>query len=151
MAHITVAEANAWLESTKLNVSSIDTAVEGHASQNILSRLASVFDTSTWINETLTPKLVRTLISMYYVSYIYDRVYADDGENTSNYAFILRRNADFLIGGLLNGSVVLEEIPDVVTDLMDPVFFPNDQSSLNEPSDDFPSDGPPAFTMGQVF
>jgi len=151
MVHITVAEANAWLESTKLNLTNIDTAVEGHASENIISRLASVFDTSTWINETTTPKLVRTLISMYHVSYIYDRAYADDGENTSNYAFILRRQADLIIGGLLNGTIVLEEVPDVITDLMDPVFFPNDLSSANEASSDFPSDGPPMFTMGQVF
>ena len=151
MAHITTAEVNAWLEATKLNLSSVDATLEGHSSEIVIDRLAAVFNVSTWVNESTTPKLVRTLISMYYASYIYDRAYADDATDTSNYAFILRRQADAIIIGLLAGTIIMPEDPVAATAHIDPAYFPNDLSSANSPSSDFPSDGPPSFTMGQVF
>jgi hypothetical protein len=151
VAHISVAEANAWLEGTKLTLSTVDSAVEQNASNIVLARLATTFDVTGWVNSTTTPPLVRTLIAMYHVSYIYDRAYADDSSDTSNYAFILRRNADAVIGGLVTGAIILPEDPDAVDVFLQPAFFPTDASSANPPSTDFPSDGPPAFTMGQVF
>lgn len=149
--HISLGEANAWLQGTKLTLSALEDATEGHASGNILGRLSQVFDTSTWVDTTNTPKLVRTIISMYYASYLYDRAYADDASDTSNYAFILRRNADNLVSGLLAGNIILPEDPEAADVLGQPSFFPNDTSSASEPTSDFPSNGPAAFTLGQVF
>jgi hypothetical protein len=153
MAHISLAEANAWLEATKLTLSSVDDQIDQNAANIVIGRLRQTFTLTapTWVDETTTPALVRTLISMYYVSYIYDRTYADDASDTSNYAFILRRNADTVINGLISGAVILTEDPTAADTFGQPAFFPNDASSANPASVDFPSDGPAAFTMGQVF
>jgi len=151
MAHISLSEAQAWLEATKLTLSALESNTEQHAAGIVISRLANTYDITTWLDHVSTPKLVRTLVSMYYCSYIYDRAYADDASDTSNYAFILRRGADAVINGLIAGSIILEEDPTASELVGQPAFFPNDASSLLEATVDFPSDGPPSFTMGQVF
>jgi hypothetical protein len=153
MAHISLAEANAWLEATKLTLSSVDSQIDQNASGIVIGRLRQTFTTTapTWLDEGTTPPLIRTLISMYYVSYIYDKAYADDASDTSNYAFILRRNADSVIAGLISGAIILDEDPTAADTFGQPAFFPNDASSANPASSDFPSDGPPAFSLGQVF
>jgi hypothetical protein len=153
MAHISLPEAQAWLQATKLDLSSLESALEQHASGNIISKLAYVFEDAqtTWLDAASTPKLVRTLIAMYYASYLYDRAYADDATDTSNYAFILRRGADAVVNGLISGAIILEEDPTAADPFGQPAYFPTDQSSANPASSDFPSDGPPSFTMGQVF
>lgn len=152
MAHISLTEAKAWTESTKVgnNFDALDTSLEDQISAQIIERLASRFTTTaTWLTTTTTPKLVRTIISMYYVAWIYDRQYSTD-EDTSAYAALLRTMADANIEGLLSGVINLPEIPSADV-FGEPVFFPNDLSSSLEATVDFPNDGPPSFTMGRVF
>lgn len=160
MAYITLDEANAWLELTKLSFT-VDNGrfSEELADQNaaiIFSRLRPVFGTdvvATWTDASTTPKLVRTIITMYYVAAEYDKHYSDDvDDNVNNYATILRRLADQNIQGLIDGSVELEELPDGNSSQGIPVFFPTDASSDNRIGfHEDPSDGGPAFLMGQVF
>lgn len=157
MAYITPGDVNAWLESTKLSLSSLDSNLEPQISARIISRLAPAFDVSSWADNTNTPVLVRSIIAMHYASSIYDRAYADENaEGSSNYAFILRRLADANISGLLAGTIILSEDPDAVQQDQ-PAFFPNDASSTVwvaggvECGPLQPGDGPASFSMGQVF
>lgn len=150
MSHITVAEANAWFESTKLALTSIESELEAQVASSILSRLTAVFDVSAWIDQTSTPKLVRSIIAMYYCSWVYDRAYSDDAKEENDYANLLRRMAEANILGLLSGVIVIPESPDNA-DVGVPTFFPNDLSSSLEPTPESPSDGGPAFMMGTVF
>lgn len=152
MAHISPEEANAWLESTKLSLSELDDELEWQITSQIMSRLSAGFNTSTWTDATTTPRLVRTIIAMYYVAAVYDRTYSDNTDDTiSNYATILRSLAESNITGLLNGTITLEEDPTANADIGSPVFFPNDASSAQKPTRDNPSDGGPSFMMGMVF
>lgn len=147
---ITLADANAWLESTKLTLSAIDPELERQISSLILGRLAPVFDTSSWLNDQSTPALVRTIIAMNYVAWVYDKNYSDDAEDNA-YARLLRQYADVNMAALIAGDIELAEAPEANDEITKPAFFPNDVSSANEPTPDNPSDGGPSFLMGSVF
>ena len=148
--HITLAEANAWLEPTKLTLSAIDSELEAQVTNLIFARLLGTFDTASWLNVATTPKIVRTIIAMHYVAWTYDKTYSDDAESNA-YAALLRQYADANLVGLIAGNIELEELPDANVGVSSPSFFPNDASSVREPTQDHPSDGPPSFTMGTVF
>lgn len=150
--HIAPADVNAWLEETKLSLSALNAALEQAARDQVMGRLASVFDVSTWLDTATTPNMVKTIMSMYYASWIYDKAYADDSTDTSNYAYVLRRMADANINGLLSGDIILEEDPSAVDAHDVPSFFPNDASSDDRIGfHEDPSDGGPAFMLGTTF
>jgi hypothetical protein len=147
--YITLAEANAWLESTKLTLSTLDAPLLDQVSTRVLGALAGAFDTTGWTNESNTPQLVRSIIAMHYVAWVYSRAYSDDSNEDNDYSALLRRQADISIAGLVQGSITLPEVPvDVVGQ---PAFFPNDLSSSQQPTTENPSDGAPAFMMGTTF
>jgi hypothetical protein len=128
----------------------VDANLDTQLSNLLFARLSTAgYPVSTWTNEASTPSLIRTLLAMWYIAALYDKHYAQEEEGAS-YAFTLRRLAEFNIVGLINGSV---ELTDYIlpSDNLGPAFFPNDLSSANESTVDSPSDGGPAFMMGQVF
>jgi hypothetical protein len=149
MAHFTVAEAQAWAESTKLPVTSIDPDLEQAVTNLVFGQLRLLFPISTWTNESATPPLIRTILAMYYIAAVYDKHYAQE-EEAASYSATLRSLANSSIVGLLAGNVTIEEY-QIVPETFAPSFFPNDASSANDPSQDFPSDGGPAFLMGSIF
>lgn len=149
--HITIDEVNAWIQDTKLVQSSVDVDLESQVVVLIFARLYNSFNVASWVDVTTTPKLIRTILSMHYTAWLYDRAYSDDADEVSNYATLLRRMADDNIAGLIAGNIVLEEEPTELIGTSSPSFFPNDLSSANEPTVDNPSDGPPVFMMGTVF
>jgi hypothetical protein len=161
MAHFSVQEANAFLESTKLSVSAVEAELADQMALQVLPRLAAVYDTSTWVDDTTTPELVSSLIAMLYVATVYDRTYSDNTDpSLSNYARSLRRIVEANIDGLLNGTIVLPEQPDVADGVGTPLFFPNDTSSmLNRAAEceggmgtlDDPANTDASFSMGSVF
>lgn len=162
MAHFKSEEALAFVEDTKLDFgSSIDNSLEQQMTLQVLPRLAVIYDTSTWVDEDTTPPLIRSLIAMLYVAELYDRVYSDNSDDTtSNYAFILKRTVQANIAGLINGTIVLPEFPDVAAGVDTPLFFPTDTSSmLNKVAGceggmgtlDDPANTDASFSMGMVF
>jgi hypothetical protein len=150
MAHISVTEANAWTEPTKLTLASIDANIETQIINLIFPRFKTAgFPTTSWTNEASTPALIRTIIAMHYVAWQYDKHYAQE-EEASAYAALLRVQADANIASLLTGDITLDEFV-LPLDPGTPTFFPNDLSSSLEPTIDTPSDGGPSFMMGTVF
>lgn len=151
MAHFTLPEANAWLESTKLTLTTIDPDLEKQLAEQVLARLRGTFDSaSTWTNEASTPTLVRSIIAMLYCAAVYERSYGDNHEDTNNYAGLLRSAAESNIVGLITGVLELTEDTGNL-DSGTPAFYPTDVSSAACPTDLDPSAGGPYFTMGQVF
>jgi hypothetical protein len=153
MAHITLEEAKAWTEETKVgaNFTEINEDLEEQVAEIVLSMLSRRFPTEViiWTDETTTPDLVRTIIAMYYVSFLYDKTYSTD-DDLSAYAVLLRGLADANIEALLGGMIDLDEVP-TNTGFGNPVFYPNDISSASTPTVEDPSLGPAAFSMGRVF
>jgi hypothetical protein len=150
-ARISLAEAQAWLEQTKLVLPSLDASMEAQISSQILGRLSAAYpaEVATWTTEANTPQLVRSIISMFYAGWFYDRQYSENPEDNS-YADRLRAWAEQLLMGLLEGTIDIPEVPGQPA-IGEPAFFPTDTSSANEPTDDNPSDGGPKFLMGKVF
>lgn len=148
MARINKNQAQAWAEGTKLTIAALDLNLLAHIENEVIGRLNSAFDTSTWVDDVTTPVLVQTIISKMYVAWLYDRQYSEDIEQGSNYADRLKANAETLTMGLLDGTIEIPGIPDVAGS---PVFYPTDASSAQPPTFDDPSLGPAAFSMGQRF
>lgn len=153
MAHITVAEAQAWLESSKLTLPSLDTQQEAQIASQVLARVVSAYPEAapTWIDSATTPSLIRSIIAMMYTGWYYDKTYSENPEDNA-YADRLRARATELIEGIVAGSIDIEEVeglPSIGT----PVFYPTDASSAPDakPTEADPSAGPPLFSMGKIF
>lgn len=152
-SHITLAEAKSWIELTKLVPAdfSVDTELERQVSQQVFARLQGIYQTNVWLDAVSTPDLVRSIIAMLYCAWIYDRAYSDDDDDQNTYADTLRRNAETLLAGLIDGSIDIPDISILPTGQGQPAFFPNDTSSALSPTEDNPSDGAPAFLMGAIW
>jgi hypothetical protein len=152
VANIDIQEAQAWLETTKLNLgTALDGELEASISSQVIGRIAQVYDTSSWSSQSTTPKLVRSAISMIYTSWIYSRTYAESsGPGETTYGDLLRQNAEALIEGIVSGTIGLSDATPV-TDVGQPAFYPNDLSTASEPTADDSSLGPEKFTMGVIW
>jgi len=147
MSRIAVTDAQGWVEGTKLTISTLDTKLSDQIETEVLGRL-SAFPTSTWIDTTSTPALVKVIIAKMYVAWLYDRQYSEDIEAGNNYADRLKQNAEMLMEGLIDGTIQLPGVPDVAGT---PAYYPTDASSAMDPTFDDPSLGPAAFSMGMIF
>lgn len=150
MARITLAEAQGWLESTKLTIASLDASLLGQLEEEILSRLSVVYDTSAWTSDTTTPKLIRTIIAKTYASWLYNRQYSEDQGENNEYALKLLENAEMLMNALIGGQIEIPGGPEPETS-RGASFYPTDASSVQEPTDADPSLGGPYFSLGRLF
>jgi hypothetical protein len=151
MANISTADAQAWAELTKLTVSTLDADLETQIATQVLSRIAQAYDVSGWTNSTNTPKLVKNIIAMMYVSWLYSKTYSEDETGSNEYAIRLLAYAETLILGIISGANDLDETPEQVGPTTTPSYYPTDASSALEPTSDDPSLGPAKFTMGNVW
>jgi hypothetical protein len=149
VARIEPADANAWTEGTKLAFTALDAALLDQIESQVLGRLASQFDTSTWLSPASTPRMVKSIVAMFYVAWYYDRTYSEDQEQGNDYAALLRAQAESLILGILDGSIVLPEVPG--DEPGGPAFYPTDDSSAMKPTTADPSLGGPWFSLGTTF
>lgn len=149
MVRITVEEVRGWVEVTKLNIQDLDLNFLPQLETEILARIGTVYDTTTWVDPASTPGLIRVIITKLYAGWVYDRAYSENQADSNPYAAMLKENAGMLIQGLIDGTI---ELPGVTpTSNPDPSFYPNDASSALEPTSDDPSLGPARFSMGRVF
>lgn len=153
MAHITIAEAQAWLESTKLTLPSLDTEQEAQIASQVIARVVSAYpeEALTWIDDASTPRLIRSIIAMMYAGWFYDKTYSENPEDNS-YADRLRQMAEELIEGIVSGVIDIIEVEGLPS-IGSPVFYPTDFSSRPDakPTKEDPSAGPPLFSMGKIF
>lgn len=152
MARISLDELNAWLEQSKLAVSDL-TEVEdllAHLEEEVITRLETTYDTSGWTSDSTTPKIVRTIISKYVASWIIDKEYSENQDEGNDYAKRLCDNADSVMERIIDGTIVIPEVPNPETGRY-PSFYPNDASSAQEPTSDDPSLGGPYFSLGMRF
>lgn len=155
MARVTIPELQAWVEGTKLTFGqSLPTPLANllvQIEEEVIVRIdTSAYDTSTWVDETTTPRIVRVAIAKKFVAWVYRRQYSEDiGDSDASYSAQLEANAETLIQGIVDGSI---EIPDEpATNAGSPIFYPTDESSASCPTWDDPSLGPAKFSMNSVF
>lgn len=155
MARVTAAEVQGWLDGAKITISTLDTELIANIEEETLARLNAIYDVSVWTNNSNTPKIIRTVISKYYASWLIDRFYSENSiENTSVYAKRLCDNADMVMTGIIEGQITVSDsggttvVPDVPRTAS---FFPTDSSSSQTPTFDDPSLGGPYFSLGRAF
>lgn len=158
-AHITTSQVQSWLESTKLNISTIDTNLEAQVSSEVIGRLTETYSayTASWVDSTTTPAIVQRVIAMTYAGWLYDRQYAEIESQTpgTSYGVVLRNWATTLLADIIRGSVSIAEI-EPNQPAVAPMFYPNDLSSTtdavrtNTDCDDL-SLGPAFFGVDKVF
>jgi hypothetical protein len=149
MTCIDVDDAQAWCEPTKLQVTQLDARLVVQVETQVLGRLGAGFDTATWVSTTTTPQIIKSIISMFYVSWLYDRQYSEEQESGNDYAALLRSQAETLLIGVINGSIDVPGTPGTTSE--GPSFYPTDESSLLCPTNLDSSLGPAAFTTGDRF
>jgi hypothetical protein len=151
MARVDLATIKAWSEASKLNIQTIDNELLNQLEEEVLGRIGGTYDTSVWTTSSNTPLLIRTIFAKLYVSWFYNRAYSEDNDTPNIYAGKLGENAEMLVQGILDGSIV---VPGTTSPTGgNPSFFPNDASSSMDPRD-FPEDpsvGPAKFSMNQAF
>lgn len=152
MVRILLADAQAWAEATKLNLSALDLNLLNQTEEQIIIKLQSCgIDTTTiatWTDNTNTPTFIKSIIAMYYVAWVYDRQYSEEQSGGNDYAAMLRQHAQMLLDGICSGTV---ELPGVPSTAGEPAFFPTDDSSATQPTELTPSDGGPYFFMSRGF
>lgn len=149
MALVSVADVQGWLERTKLTIVALDLDLLAQLESEILARLDSIYDTTTWLSPSTTPTLVKTIVAKTYASYHIDKVYSENQDEGNDYAARLAQNAESLIVGLVDRTIA---IPGTVPSFSGgPNYYPSDASSALEPTSDDPSLGPAKFSMGKVF
>jgi len=119
--------------------------------EEVIARIRSTYDTSSWTTPDTTPRLVRTAIAKLYAAWTYNKAYSEDNTDTSNYATRLTANANLLISGIVDGTIELPSPAVPVGANFGVGFYPTDLSSEMEPTSDDPSLGPAAFSMGLTF
>jgi len=149
MARVTLAEIQGWLDPVKLTLPSIDTELLANLEEETLSKVASVYDVSGWTTSGNTPKLIRTIISKYYASWIMDRFYSENQDEGNDYAKRLCDNADSVVAGILSRVIIIPEVPEPTNNAAS--YYPNDASSALEPTTADPSLGGPYFSLGRGF
>ena len=151
MSRITVQNAKGWVRSTKFNVGDIDTDLCDQIESEVLARISSSYDVSTWLDASTTPSLVRTAIAKLYVAWLYAKAYSEDEETVPEYARALQANAEMLIVGIIDGTINLPDALPSDSGSGQPSFYPTDASSSMCPTDDDSSLGDASFSMGRVF
>lgn len=137
MPYITVAEANAWTDKSKLNLATLDGELEKSVAGQVLAEASQAYDVSSWVDLTNTPSLVRKIIAMMYVAWYFERVYSED-TSTSDYGIMLMTKADELLKSIVDGTILLTDMP----------VIPSTNAQADTPS--FLSTEP-VFSMGTIW
>lgn len=153
MAYLTVDGINAWLASSKYQI----TAVEDELEQGVIdwgfAKLSTRYATADWVDELTTPALVLTGMEMLYAAWFLQRQISDD-DGMPEYALHLERRAMEFLTGIADDIIDLPGVdpdPDLIA-VRAPVFFPTDSSTQLAEDDPTDPDGSPrAFSMNAVY
>lgn len=144
-------DANAWTSPTKLPITSLDAALEGQQEAEVLARIADSYNTSSWLGPTTCPPIVKKIIAMFYVGWLYQKTYSED-EDTNSYGLMLIASAEKLLSGIESGDITIAGgVISTATTNASVSFYPTDDSSALDPTLDDMSLGPAKFTMGKIW
>src|SRR5262245_57756893 len=143
MPRITIDDARAWAEVTKLNLQALDLDLLSQLEEEILALIGTVYDTSGWVDKSSTPRLVQVIIAKMYVGWVYNRAYSENQTEVNEYAEQVKENADMILAGIIDGTIKIPNVTPINSQTAS--FYPNDASSSMEPTLDDPSLGPAKF------
>jgi hypothetical protein len=130
--HVTIEEVQQWLEPTKLTVPSVDVELEATAALLVLNTLSTEYTTTTWVDDTTTPPIVRKIISMLVAAWLYNRAYSEETPDGNNYALWLESKAYALLQGLVSGTIDIPEVPGEAAAIGPATYYPTDVTGAVE-------------------
>ncbi len=142
---INIDDVQSWFTDDRLLLDADDElAEETDVSNEVLSTVASRYDTSIWVARATTPSLIRSVISARVAAIRYRKHYADQLEEEGNYAVWLDNWFTMILDGIVSGQIQLLDATDLEEALTSSgaKFFPTDTSSVTEPA---------KFSMGKTF
>ena len=111
MSLVSVDDVQAWFTDDRLSLEvTDDLPEEPNVSAEVLSTVAARYDTSTWIDRSTTPELIRSIISAQVAAIRYRKHYADQVDELS-YADWLDQWAMHILKGIVGGAIALLDIP----------------------------------------
>ncbi len=150
---ISIDDVQSWYTDNRLLLDPDDLlAEETNVSNEVLSTVASRYDTSIWVDRATTPTLIKSVISARVAAIRYREHYADQLDEEGNYAIWLDNWFMMILDGIVSGQIQLLDATDLTTALASSAasFFPTDVSSIDDPPFE-PGQGPAAFSMGKTF
>ena len=144
MGVVTAEEVQQWLDNTKMAVSTVDANLEATFKAKVYSRLASIYDTSTWVDVASTPTLIRQIISAYIAAWTYDRQYSEADPDGNAYARRIARWADEQLENIAQGELDLTEVAGFVT-VTQPSYHPEDATGAGQQYDEA------GYAVGDVY
>lgn len=128
MAHVTIAEVQGWLDPDRLAIPANDALIDDvQFSVPVLAKVAQVMDTSTWVDVSTTPPLIRKIISALIAANRYNRIYSEEEDAGNKYADKLEKMAWGWAQAIVDGKmVVFDNSGTEVLNNNDPAFHPRD-------------------------
>lgn len=132
---ITLDDVQSWFTTDRLSLElTDDIPEESNISPQVLAVVSNRYDTSTWIDPTSTPRLIRSVIAARVAALRYRKVYADQMEGEFEYSTWLEEWALTTLNGIADGSLPLLDVPtDDLTEAQSAAsisFFPTDTDEI---------------------
>lgn len=153
MAYLTPQNVQAWLQSTKYEITVVNTDFEAASRLKAFGKLEQRYDTSVWTDNTNTPGLVLSAISMMVAAAELRRIVSEE-DGLASHAQWLEDRAMAIIEGIVSGAIELPGVdPDPASTLGGgPLFFPNDVATEAAKVWEWdPVGAPRAFAMNERF
>lgn len=151
--HVTTAEVQQWIQDTRLTIATVDPALDASAYSRVVGVLALRYTTGTWIDSSTTPSLVRSIISMLIAAWTINKAHAETMGDVDAYGVHLESSALVLLGGLADGSILIDDTAIGDYSMGQPVFWPTDIATTVATEQGWDADGaaPMMFSTGKVF
>lgn len=134
MARVTGQDVQTFLDADLYPIRENDTFPEESTfADMVFARLGQVYNTSTWLDTSTTPTLVRRILAMLIAANRYNKKHSEDDDAGNRYANKLEARAWDLIELILNDQAVLYDASLLeLAELNDPKFWPTDQTGASD-------------------
>jgi hypothetical protein len=134
MPHVTVGDVQVWLDAGKLLIPENDTLPEDQTFADIVfGRIGQVYTTTTWVDATTTPPLIKRIIAMLIAANRYNKIYSEEDDAGNRYANKLEGRAYDMVNMIVSGQIIVLDPSAVpIAGANVPVFYPDDQTGAVE-------------------
>lgn len=133
MARVTPDDIQVYLDEDLFEIPENDTVPEEQTfADQVFSRVSTAYDVSTWVNTATTPGLIRRILAMLIAANRYNKQHSEDDDAGNRYAYKLENRAWELVNMVVSGQALLYDATLLVSDLIDPKFWPTDQTGASD-------------------
>jgi hypothetical protein len=127
MARVTQGDVQVYLDVDLFPIPGNDTFPEEQTfADMVFARLGQAYDTTAWLTSGTTPALVRRILAMLIAANRYNKKHAEDDDAGNRYAYKLENRAWELVNMIVSGQALLYDGSLLLSDLIDPKFWPDD-------------------------